>query len=273
MTPTPAGALRDRLASLGIEVVCLAGYTDFCMAADRPDIPAREMQILHVRELCRLAHDLDCRLVRVFTGFDHPAASFDQQWNGCVAALRECAVWPLPWASRSACRIITTWPGTGASMLDLLADVNEPNCKAMFDAWTPALQGDDLAEAARALAPHMVHTTVADYVRRPRFRYQPPLVNFTREPDAIRAVPMGEGFIDYRAFLRTLRDHGYQGHVAYEMCSPLRGGGSEENLDRCARRFLEFMAAPSLDCARSFAVRALTRFVVGNLRGQQSGSL
>jgi len=29
--------------------------------------------------------------------------------------------------------------------------------------------------------------------------------------------------------------------VAYEMCSPLAGGGSMENLDRCARRFLEFI--------------------------------
>jgi len=27
--------------------------------------------------------------------------------------------------------------------------------------------------------------------------------------------------------------------VAYEMCSPLRGGGSEENLDRTARLSLE----------------------------------
>jgi sugar phosphate isomerase/epimerase len=52
---------------------------------------------------------------------------------------------------------------------------------------------------------------------------------------------MGEGFIDYRVFLRTLRESGYQGTVAYEMCSPLRGGGAEENLDRCARRFLEYM--------------------------------
>jgi sugar phosphate isomerase/epimerase len=92
------------------------------------------------------------------------------------------------------------------------------------------------------MAPHMVHTTVADYVRRPRFRYQPPLVNYRREDDVIRAVPMGEGFIDYRGFFAALRDCGYNGYVAYEMCSPLRGGGSEENLDRCARRFLEYIA-------------------------------
>lgn len=236
------GRLRRRLDTLELSVACLAGYTDFCMAADRPDIPSREMQILYVRELCRLAHDLNCGLVRIFTGFDHPAAGQDQQWNWCVAALQEC--------SRHAASLGVTlgvqnhhdvachW----RSLLDLLADVNEPNCQAMFDAWAPALHGDDLAEAARALAPHMVHTTVADYVRRPRFRYQPPLVNYAREADAVRAVPMGEGFIDYRSFFRVLRESGYQGHVAYEMCSPLRGGGCEENLDHCARRFLEYLA-------------------------------
>jgi sugar phosphate isomerase/epimerase len=93
------------------------------------------------------------------------------------------------------------------------------------------------------MAPYIVHTTVADYVRRPRFRYQPPLVNYTRETDSIRAVPMGEGFIDYRGFFNTLKRIGYQGSVAYEMCSYLKGGGGEANLDRGARQFLEYMKA------------------------------
>jgi sugar phosphate isomerase/epimerase len=235
------GRLRDLLGSLGLRVAVLAGYTDFCLGSDRPDIPNREMQILYVRELARLAHDLDCNQVRVFTGFDQSAASYDQQWQWCVSSLKECA--------RSAARFGVTigvqnhhdvavhWE----SLLDLLAEIGEPNCKAMFDAWAPALHGSDIVAAARQLAPHVVHTTIADYVRRPRFRYQPPLVNYIRESDAIRAVPMGEGFIDYRGFLRALKEGGYQGHVAYEMCSPLRGGGGEENLDRCARRFLEYM--------------------------------
>jgi sugar phosphate isomerase/epimerase len=52
---------------------------------------------------------------------------------------------------------------------------------------------------------------------------------------------MGEGFIDYRGFFAALRAAGYQGAIAYEMCSPLRGGGGEANLDRCAGRFLEYM--------------------------------
>jgi sugar phosphate isomerase/epimerase len=240
--PVARRRLREHLGRLGLRIACLAGYTDFCMGADRPDIPSREMQILYVRELCRLAHDLDCGLVRVFTGFDQASATFEQQWNWCVSALQECARQAAPLRVTIGVQNHHDVAGHWQSLLDLLADVNEPNCKAMFDAWAPALHGDDLAEAARHLAPHMVHTTVADYVRRPRFRYQPALVNFAREADAVRAVPMGDGIIDYRTFFRVLRECGYRGHVAYEMCSPLRGGGSEENLDRCARRFLEYMA-------------------------------
>jgi sugar phosphate isomerase/epimerase len=235
--------LRERLAGLGLRLACLAGYNDFGMGADRPDIPSSEMQVLYIRELCQLASDLGCGLIRVFTGFDHSAASYEQQWTGCVAALQECARFAASLNVTIGVQNHHDVAGHWQSLLDLLAEVNDPHCKACFDAWAPALHGDNLAEAARRLAPHMVHTTVTDYVRRPRFRYLPALVNFAREPDAVRAVPMGEGFIDYRSFLQTLREAGYQGYVAYEMCSPLRGGGGEENLDRCARRFLEYMAA------------------------------
>jgi sugar phosphate isomerase/epimerase len=233
--------LRGRLSALGLRVACLAGYTDFTAGQDRPDVPTREMQVFYVRELCRLAQDLDCGLVRVFTGFDTDRGSFDQHWLACVRALQECARFAVGLGVTVGVQnhhdVACHWE----SLLDLLADVGEPNCKAIFDAWAPALQGSDLVAAARAMAPHAVHTTAADYVRRPRFRYRPALVNYAREEDVVRAVPMGEGFIDYRGFFRALAEAGYKGCVAYEMCSPLRGGGGEENLDRCARRFLDYM--------------------------------
>jgi sugar phosphate isomerase/epimerase len=91
------------------------------------------------------------------------------------------------------------------------------------------------------MAPLTVHTTVADYVNRPRFCYQSRLVNYRKQQDIIRAVPMGEGFIDYSGFFNTLKANGYDGYVAYEMCSVLEGGGSEENLDRCAKQFIDYM--------------------------------
>jgi sugar phosphate isomerase/epimerase len=233
--------LRDRLERLGLEVACLAGYTDFTFGGERGDVPIREMQIAHVIELARLADDLQCKLVRVFTGYDQASSTFDQQWNCCVASLRECA----KGAAKFGVTIgVQNHHDTGVdyqSLHDLLEEIGEPNCKAMFDAWAPALQGTDLAAAVQKVGPFIVHTTVADYVRRPRFRYQPALVNYTRETDAVRAVPMGEGFIDYRGFFKALKQVGFNGYVAYEMCSYLRGGGSEENLDRCARKFLDYL--------------------------------
>jgi L-ribulose-5-phosphate 3-epimerase len=52
-------------------------------------------------------------------------------------------------------------------------------------------------------------------------------------------VPVGQGEVDYREFISALSEIGYQGALAYEMCSPLVGGGGEENLDRSARASLE----------------------------------
>lgn len=46
---------------------------------------------------------------------------------------------------------------------------------------------------------------------------------------------MAEIFLYDNSVFRALREIDYQGYAAYEMCSSLHDGGSEENLDRCAR--------------------------------------
>jgi sugar phosphate isomerase/epimerase len=128
---------------------------------------------------------------------------------------------------------------TVAAYEELLDDVDHRNLKAMFDPGSVALTGGGLEAAARRLAPRMVQTTLTDYVRFERFAYQPSLVNHRRlEPPALRAVPLGDGFIDLPGFFAGLRAGGFQGYVAYEMCSPLRGGGGEANLDAAARKSL-----------------------------------
>ena len=238
-----ARRLREALDVLGLEVACLAGYNDFGLGFDRPDIPVAEMQKLSIRELCRLATKLRCGLIRVFTGYTAVAATDQQLWNACVANLRECAKLAGDFGVTLGVQNHHDAAVHYESFADLIEEIDHPNCKAMFDAWAPALQGDDLVQAVKRLAPHIVHTTVADYVRRPRFRYEPSLVNYVRETDASRAVPIGEGFIDYRVFFAALAAAGYRGTVAYEMCSPLRGGGTVENLDHYARRFREYMQA------------------------------
>ncbi len=70
------------------------------------------------------------------------------------------------------------------------------------------------------------------------------LTNYVRQEDVLRATSMldPKGIIDYRAFIAALKEIGYRGYFAYEMCEVLDGGGSIANLDRTARDFLKFVA-------------------------------
>ena len=238
--------LRAKLEDRAIALDCLAAYTNFTADAEHVEIPQAEMQIRHVEELCRLAVDLGGRVVRIFTGYEHPALPYSRAWDLTVKAVKECARRAGDVGAVVAVQNHHDIAAHSKSFYQFLRAVDEPACRAAFDAWSPALQGDDLVAAAKLLAPLTVHTTVADYVRMPRFRYRPELVNYTADADYIQAVPMGEGFIDYKGFFTALRDNGFHGSVAYEMCSPLRDGGRLETLDLYAHRFLEFME-PWLD--------------------------
>ena len=235
--------LRARLEDHGLRMVCVAGYTNFTADLEHGDIPHREIQIRHVADLAEMARDLGGELVRVFTGYESAAATPHAQWKLTVDALRECARRAAPFGVTVGVQNHHDIACGVDSLYDLILEVDEPNCRAMFDAWAPALQGADLAAAATKMAKLTVHTTIANYQLRPRYKYVPTLVNYETLTPSIQAVPMDEGFIDYTAFLTALESGGYSGAVAYEMCSPLLGGGAEQNLDRYARKFLEFMRA------------------------------
>ena len=242
-TPAALAELRAVLEETGVAVPCLAGYTNFTADAAHPDIPLAEMQIAYVTELARLAQALGATIIRVFTGYEDPALTLGQVRERCVTALRECARRAADFGCTLAVQNHHDFACGYEAMYDLLAEIAEPNCRAAFDAWAPALQGADLAAAARKMAPLTVWTTCADYVYRPRYRYQPQLVNYEPQTPTVQAVPLGEGMIDYPAFLCALRAGGYDGWCAYEMCSPLAGGGGLENLDRCAGKFVEYVGA------------------------------
>jgi sugar phosphate isomerase/epimerase len=231
--------IRATADSLSLEIATIAGYTDFISGQKSAEAPFVEMQVAYIRELARMARTLGATIVRVFSGYETTTAEYGANWDRTVKALREAAAMA---AQYGVVLGLQNHHDLGISVEGyeaLLDDVDHPNLKAMFDPWSIALQGADLYQAARRLAPRMVQTTLADYVRIPRYAYQPALVNYTQlEPAAVRAVPLGEGFIDLPAFFSGLKEGGFQGYVAYEMCSPLRGGGSEANLDAAAEKSL-----------------------------------
>lgn len=233
--------LRDRLQARGLTTVVVAGYTNFTADLEHGEIPHREIQIQYVVELARLARDIGSPIVRIFTGYDHPASNYSAQWNMITAALRECARRTAPLGITLGVQNHHDMAVGYQTLLDLWQAVDEPNCRPLFDAWAPALHGDDLGSAAKLFGGITPHTTVADYQLRPRYKYNPTLVNYEPQLAWTQAVPMGEGFIDYRAFLAGLTASGFEGSVAYEMCSPLLHGGAIETLDRYARAFLAYL--------------------------------
>ncbi|MBL8173857.1 MAG: sugar phosphate isomerase/epimerase [Bryobacterales bacterium] len=237
--PAERQALRSQLEKAKLKHVVLAGYTNLTADLEHGEIPHREIQTQYMIELARLAHDIGASAVRVFTGYDNPAADYGKQWKLIVDTLRETAARYAEFGVTLGVQNHHDMCAGYETMNDLIRTVNHPSCRAMFDAWAPALHGDDIEKAARLLAPVTVHTTVADYQLRPRFRYNAPLVNYEKQTPFVQAVPMGEGFIDYKAFFRGLKKGGFDGTVAYEMCSQLADGGELATLDRYARRFLE----------------------------------
>jgi sugar phosphate isomerase/epimerase len=251
MTPATRREVKRLADDNGLRVAVLAGYNDFGVGVDVPDVPLREMQVYYLGELARLAADLGCPLVRVFTVFERDGLPYQTAWDHAVLCLREAARRAADFGVTLGVQNHHDLALHPSSLADLLAEVGETNCKACFDAWSfdPVTKppdgyrqdGTKLAGAVKALAPYLVHTTVADYVHRRRYKYQARLVNYTRATDALCAVPMGEGFLDYSSFFQALQEIGYDGYVGYEMCSSLRGGGSEQNLDAYARRFLDYM--------------------------------
>jgi inosose dehydratase len=87
-------------------------------------------------------------------------------------------------------------------VLELLRLIDSPFLKLNFDISHFNVQGISIAESVAALAPHSVHTHVKDE------RGVVPNFEFL--------IP-GEGEFDYVAYLRAMREHGYDGYITAEI--------------------------------------------------------
>lgn len=244
-SPEQRRRLRDRIAELGLNLAAIMGYTDFTAGLDRPGIPSAEMNAAYVGVLAKLASDLGTHRLRIFTAYSRPGLAYDTQYGELVKGLRLASQQAAPYGVDLLLQNHHDLACHHTQLAWLLDEVNEPNLKCAFDAWAPYLQnvrGEELTKAVETIGPRVAFTTVADYQMQPRFRYDPDRVNYVpEEPPLVRAVPPGQGHIDYPSFFEGLRRIHYQGPVAYEMCAVLRGGGGLPNLDSTARAFLDFL--------------------------------
>ncbi len=220
-SPERIAILKAALQASGLRCDVLAAYTDI-FPNGPSGVPFTEMQIAHVESLARIGTGLGVKVVRIFSAYDSDHRDIQASWQHVVVAIREMCDRVAAHGLTIAIQNHHDTVLDTDSLLGLLGEIDRPNCKLGFDAWSPALRGEDLYESARKAAPHTAITTTADYAKVPRFRYNPALVNYERQPlDWVRAVTFGTGFT-------------------------VTGGGSIENLDRKARGYLEWMAARRL---------------------------
>jgi sugar phosphate isomerase/epimerase len=91
---------------------------------------------------------------------------------------------------------------TPGRVLELLDEIRSPYLKLNFDISHFNVMGVSIAESVAALAPHAVHTHVKD--------------ERGTVPDFEFLIP-GEGEFDYVAYLRAMREHGYDGFITAEV--------------------------------------------------------
>jgi sugar phosphate isomerase/epimerase len=236
--------LKKRIQDLGLTLVGLAGYSDFTAGLDKSGIPHTEIQAAYIGEVAKLAADLGTNMVRIFTGYERPGVLYDKQYatvvEGITLAAKEAAKYGVTLVVQNHHDIALHHD----QMYWMLKEINMPNVMAGWDAWSPNLEKQSKQEIRAGvlkMKPFIVNTIAADYVELPRFHYDNTLTNYAADKPVMRATQMGNGMIDYKTFFDALREIGYQGWIVYEMCEVLEGGGSMENLDYTAKKFLEYM--------------------------------
>jgi len=236
--------LREKIEDSGLVLTGLAGYSDFTAGLDKPGIPHTEIQAAYIGRVAELARDLGTDMIRIFTGYERPGVAYDKQYvtvvEGIKLSAREAAKHGVTLVVQNHHDIALHHD----AMFWLLEEIDEPNVKAGWDAWSLTLEGlspEEIKASILKMKPYIVNTIAADYVTLPRYHYEHHLTNYVADKPVMRATQMGKGIIDYQTFIGTLKEIGYRGYLVYEMCEVLEGGGSIENLDATARQFLEYV--------------------------------
>lgn len=228
-------ALKDEIASLGLGLPCIASYHDFSKSIDHPDMARVEKELVYLKEVLRMAADLECPLVRVYSGYLYPGVDYGKQWDSCVKALKEACSLAEEYGVNLGLQNHSPVTSFVDEVLHLVDEVGSPNLRVVLDAPLLTERGEDLREAVLKCGRLIAHTHTSDF----RYVYGKEAGDFFTFR-RVMAVPLGQGVVDYPTFVSALEEVGYDGYLSYEMCSRLEGGSSESNLDRLAKAALDY---------------------------------
>src|SRR5262245_33110654 len=155
-TPQLLRDVQTALSRAGVLCDVLAAYTN--LAPGAAEVPDAEMQIAYVESLARIAAELGAKFIRVFTAYESDQRDPQALLRRVDGALQEMCDRAARHGVTIAVQNHHDLALDTAALLELLADVGRPNCKLGFDAWSPALLGEDLNAAAKTAAPYTAIT-------------------------------------------------------------------------------------------------------------------
>ncbi|MBM4314194.1 MAG: sugar phosphate isomerase/epimerase [Deltaproteobacteria bacterium] len=238
--------IREQIAARGLVLPCIAGYQDFADDPLHPDMPKGEKELLFLRESIRLTRDLGAKILRIYSCFVPPDISRSTLWRQCVKYLKEGVRYAEESGIVLALQNHSELTLHHLDLLRMIEEVDSPNLRIALDPPYICMSEASYERAVDDCRKHIVYSTASDFIRIPN------PVN-TRVPGFLhysigyfmlyekKTVPLGQGDVDYPKFFSALKKIGYDDYLAYEICSPIIGGGSEESLDRSASASLAYM--------------------------------
>ena len=237
--------LKKLIASKGMEIACLAGYHDFSHDNLHSDMAHMEKELVYLEGELRLAAWLGAPLVRTFGGYLHSNPDWREQWKWVVEGLKEGAKLAEKYGVILGLQNHSEIGHHHEDVLDIIREVGSKYLKVMLDAAYVNMTDEPFDKAVHQVGKLIVHSSVSDHTFRPMVRWsQPAVAHMGLGYYKIKrwsGVPVGEGEIDYKTFVRALMEIGYDGFLSYEICGPVPGGGAEENLDKAAKKTLTYL--------------------------------
>jgi len=231
----------------GIEIYAVAANNDF----SSPIPEHRECQLVYVCELVKMTAALGAKLLRVFLAWagvtrhpqlgrydiarriwseTHKDFSAEETWNWCRECLIEAARFAGDYGVTLALQnhrpVIEDYP----DMLRMIREVDSPHLKACLDA--PLLK-DKSDEGTRKAALEVGSLQVLSHF------------GGEYEVDADGRPYVAKGQQNLPAFVRAMKEIGYEGYIGYELCHPLPVVNGQtvgrEYADKNARLAAEYM--------------------------------
>lgn len=233
--------LKDYIESLGLEISALVGDLGGHGFQDKEANPAK---IEKSKRILDLAVELGTNVVTTHIGIVP-----DDENDPIYATMQEACEELSNYAtSMNAYFAIETGPETAAHLKKFLDSLTTNGVSVNFDpANMVMVTGDDPVEGVKLLKDYIVHTHAKDGVQYkkvdPRYVYgslgfkgmdHEEIRKMVTAGEVFKEVPLGEGSVDFDAYIAALQEIGYTGYLTIE-----REVG--ENPEEDIRKAVEFL--------------------------------